>query len=184
MRLTLNLASIDPALRRRRRRYAFGALVLTILLSAGHALLYRTLDREARALRVRGAQVEEGLKKLEARLFAVEAPPKADLTRRITLYNEIVERASFSWSRLLFELEKAIPQRVRLTEIQPEFTSRLVRLRGKAASFEDLLTFVRGLEARTSFSEVFVLQHALSKEKGGPGRIAFTIGLTYRGREA
>jgi Tfp pilus assembly protein PilN len=81
------------------------------------------------------------------------------------------------------ELERALPPGIALSEIQPDLASGQVMLRGMARSFDDLGRFLRGLEGRTAFRDVYLTRQAERKaQPGGQEKLEFAVTLTYQGR--
>lgn len=184
MDITLNLVS--PAIRRRRRLHqlAVAGLVLSVLLGIGNVLLYRSFQADLRISEERVQQARHVLRQREGSAGPQTAHLSSEeidrLGKRVKLYNQIIEGANFSWTRLLFELERAIPNNVTLGAIQPDFSKGGVTLSGDAKTMDDLLRCVRSLKDREAFHEVYLLQHAVKEEKGGKPKLQFTISLQYR----
>ncbi|MFQ5801934.1 MAG: PilN domain-containing protein [Candidatus Methylomirabilales bacterium] len=188
MDITLNLAS--PQIRKRRRLHhlALGGLCLNLLLGFGNFLLYRSSQAELRIFEERVREYQEALRRTERSLATPTnrlSPAEVDrLGARVTLYNGIIQGANFSWTRLLFELERAIPANVTLVEIQPNFAEGRVILSGDAKTMEDLLRCVRQLKEREAFHQVYLLRQGAKKDQTGNTRLWFTISLRYRGDKA
>ncbi|MFQ5848658.1 MAG: PilN domain-containing protein [Candidatus Methylomirabilales bacterium] len=185
MDLTLNLASSDVRKRRRLRHLAVGGLCLNLLLGVGNFLLYRSSRADLQSAEVRLHRVQEAVRQREDSLAALpqRLSPK-EMKRfgaRIALYNRIIQGANFSWTRLLFELERAIPAHVTLSEIQPDFGEGSVTLSGTAQTMEDVLRCVQRLKERDAFRQVYLLNHAVEK---GNTSVRFTVSLHYQGEAA
>jgi Tfp pilus assembly protein PilN len=185
MDITLNLASPEILKRRRLYHLAVGGLCLSLLLALGNFLLYRSSQADLRIAAQRIREAQEAIQKRERSLATLpdRLPPSemARLDARVKLYNQIIEGANFSWSGLLFELERAIPANVALDEIQPDFGEGAVTLVGTARSMEDILRCVERLKERDAFHRVYLLNQEV-KEKDAAVR--FTISLHYRGEPA
>lgn len=185
MDITLNLASPEILKRRRLFHLAVGGIGLSVLLGLGNVYLYRESHAELRLAEERIQQAEEAIRKRDDSLKSLPdrlSPEETSrLDARVKLYNHIIQRANFSWSGLLFELERAIPQGVALDEIHPEFEKGAVTLSGRARTLEDILRCVQQLKDRDAFHEVYLLNHQ-AKEK--ENIVQFTIALRYRGHAA
>ncbi len=185
MDITLNLASPEILKRRRLFHLAVGGLALSGLLGLGNVHLYRASQAELRVAEERTQQAEEAIRKRDDSLKTLPdrlSPEETSrLDARVKLYNHIIQGANFSWSSLLFELERAIPQGVALDEIHPEFGKGAVTLSGRARTLEDILRCVQQLKERDVFHEVYLLNHE-AKEK--ENIVQFTISLRYRGHAA
>jgi len=185
MDITLNLASPEILKRRRLHYTAVGGICLSVLLGFGNLLLYRSSQADLRIAAQRIREAQEAIQKREHSLATLpDRLPSAEMARldaRVKLYNRIIKGANFSWSGLLFELERAIPANVALDEIHPDFGEGGVTLVGTAKSMEDLLRCVQGLKERDAFHQVFLRDHQV-KEKDAT--VGFTISLRYRGEAA
>ena len=117
---------------------------------------------------VRAGIPDEAVKRYEAKVLA---------------FNRILEASAFSWTGLLTELERAQPPGIALIEILPELTTGQVTLRGTAPSFEDLGRFLRGLEGRMAFREVYLIRQTERKGLGGGQEgLEFVVTFLYEGR--
>lgn len=184
-----NLASRDY--RRERRRHLLGVGVAACLLAllAVQLGLWATLRQGDTAIADRLESMERELRLRQDEVRTIRAGLAADAVTqyeaKVAALNEILEAAAFSWSGLLLELERSIPPGVTLAEIQPDVRSGRVALRGSAKSFADLGKLLRGLEQRTSFTDVFLLRQAVKRSPGGgPEVLEFSVTLTYRGHES
>jgi hypothetical protein len=181
MDITLNLAS--PAIRKRRRLQllAVAGLCLSLLLGLGNALLYTLSQADLRSSEEQLRQQQELVRERERALASLPQRLSAkELERfgsRIDLYNRIIHGANYSFTRLLFDLERAIPPNVTLTEIRPDLGGGAVTFLGNAKSMEDLLRCIDRLKGQEAFHQVYLLNHA--EEKGSAG-LRFTISLKYR----
>ncbi len=185
MDITLNLASSDIQKRRRLRHLAVGGLCLNLLLGLGNFYLYRSTQAALRLSEGRLERYQAAVRRREDSLGALPHRPSPKEMKhfrsRVDLYNQMIEGANFSWTRLLFELERAIPANVTLGEIQPDFGKSGVTLLGTAKTMEDILRCVERLKERDSFQQVYLLNHTV--REGSPG-LQFTISLRYRGEAA
>jgi Tfp pilus assembly protein PilN len=185
MEITLNLASPEILKRRRLYHLAVGGLCLSLVLALGNLLLYRSTQAELQTAEERIREAQEAIQKREHSLATLpDRLPAAQMTRldaRVRLYNQIIEGANFSWSGLLFELERAIPGGIALDEIQPDFGKGGVTLVGTARTMEEILRCVERLKERDVFHEVYLLNHDAQKKDA---TVRFTISLRYRGEAA
>ena len=185
MEITLNLASPETLRRRQLRHLAVGGLCLSVLLGLGNVLLYTLSQADLRSSEEQLRQQQELVQERERNLASLPhrlSPKELEhFGSRIALYNRIIQGANYSFSRLLFELERAIPPNVTLTEIRPDLGGEAVTFLGNAKSMEDLLRCIEQLKGQEAFHQVYLLNHA--EEKGNTG-LRFTISLKYRGDAA
>jgi Tfp pilus assembly protein PilN len=178
-----NLASTNY--RRARRDVILGACAVAVLglLLAGQVAMWAAGRGERAAIALRLARME-GRRHQEEVRTALASVPEETMKRyqaRVKAYNQILEASAFSWIGLLMELERSVPPSVSLKEISPDLTTGRVSLRGVARSFEDLSLFLRGLEERLAFHDVFLLrQTELQNQAGKPEGLDFTVSLIYQ----
>lgn len=141
-------------------------------------------ERKAVAQRLAGMEGELRHHQEDVRTVLARVPGEAmkRYEARVKAYNQILEASAFSWMGLLVELERSVPPSVFLKEIAPDLASGRVSLRGVARSFEDLSLFLRGLEERLTFHEVYLL-HQTEQEKQAkePEGLEFSVSLIYQG---
>ena len=169
MKSPLNLAT-RPARNERAAALGFGlAAVLLLGLTVQHALVVSrlastaatTLDAEVQSLEKEIASLREQ----EAALRGPRNDPAALV--RWSLLKELVDGRAFSWTGLLARLETALPPDVRLVAIAPENKHGRIQLSldAVARNAEHAVAFVKALEDRPEFEDVFVLQ--IDEEKEG-----------------
>src|SRR3990172_8874591 len=168
MDMTLNLAS--PAIRKRRRLHhlAVGGLCLNLLLGLGNALLYTLSQADLRSSEEQLRQQQELVQERERILASLPhrlSPKELEhFGSRIALYNRIIQGANYSFTRLLFALERALPPTVPLPAIRPDRGGGAVTFWGKAKSMEDRLRCSEGLKGQEAVHQGCLRKHA--EEKG------------------
>jgi len=75
----------------------------------------------------------------------------ATIKRDVRFVNQLAEKRTFSWSRLLADLETTIPPHMALRTVQLNFQDSTVALHGSAASLQDIHTFMTNLEHQRRF---------------------------------
>ncbi len=67
-------------------------------------------------------------------------------TEEIVSYiNNIIEQKNFSWSELLFSLEKAAPKDISITSIKPSYNSKRISITGLAKNLKTVTQLVDNL---------------------------------------
>ena len=87
----------------------------------------------------------------------------------IRFLNQVVERKSFSWSRLLSVIEDVIPRGVYLTALEPQIDNRgriRIKMEARGRSVADISTFIAGLEQTPVFKDVAVFVEERNLEDG------------------
>lgn len=186
-----NLAAADYRGSRRQRALASLAAAALALILLAQGAYWVTLRREASGVGARVAGMEAEVRSQEERLRGLRGGVPAEAVKayqaRVTEYNRILEASAFSWTGLLFELERAVPPHVELRDIQPELSSGKVTLVGTTRSFDDLSHLLRALSQRTAFQDVYLLRQAEKRPEASSGRaareeVSFTVTLVYAGR--
>jgi len=182
-----NLAAGYYQQSRREIVVATALVVVLALLLIGQIAFWTAGRREATTVASRLARMEGELERHQEQVRAVLAGIPADVIKRyearVVTFNQILEASSFSWTALLLELEQSVPPAVFLSEIHPDLATGLVRLRGVARSFDELTLFLRGLEQRMVFRDVYLLRQAERKaQSNGAEGLDFEASLIYQGR--
>ncbi|MFB3818711.1 MAG: PilN domain-containing protein [Candidatus Methylomirabilales bacterium] len=185
-----NLAAADYRRARRQGRLAaaVAALLAALLLAQGGYWLL--LRREAAEAGARLGAMEAQRRDHEARLRAARGGLPGDAAKgyeaKVAALNRILEASAFSWTGLLFELERAVPPEVELREIHPDPSTGKVSLAGAAKSEEAVSRLVRGLGQRPAFRDVYLLREAERQVPASAGRparreVSFSLNLVYSG---
>jgi Tfp pilus assembly protein PilN len=113
---------------------------------------------------------QEGLDLSEA---ALQVLPK-----EIEFANHLIEKRSFSWTRFLTELERAIPQRIAVNSIRLDPANATIMLTGSARALEDVTTLTVTFQDHPQFKEPVLGQHRIMAS----GLVEFDLSLRYRNR--
>lgn len=180
-----NLASGNFRRARRDMILGISAVAVLGLLLAGQVAMWAAGRGERAAIALRLARMEGEFRRHQEELrTALASVPEGIMKRyqvRVKVYNQILEASAFSWIGLLVELEQSVPPSVFLKEISPDLATGRVSLRGAARSFEDLSLFLRGLEQRTAFHDVFLLHQTEQENQAGkPEGLEFGVSLIYQ----
>jgi len=183
-----NLAREDYRRARRQGLLAAGAVAVLSLLLVGQIAVWAAGRRGGRGVTERLDRMEGEFRRHQDEVRAVQAGVPGEAIKqyeaRVGVYNQILEASAFSWTGLLLELERSVPPFVSLGEIHPDLATGQVRLRGVARSFDDLGLFLRGLEQRTTFRDVYLLRQADRKASAeGQEGLEFAVNLVYEGRK-
>ena len=155
------------------------AVLLALALTAEQALsARRLLSAQATALHADVAALEGELSGLRREALALRGPaPDPEKVAEWSALKDLVDRRTFSWSRLLARLESVLPPGVRLASIDPSSSGGRVRLQviAVARSREDAFEFVRALREKGGFEDVY----PTSLTRGIDGD-QITCSMTYR----
>lgn len=133
-------------------------------------------------------QVElDGVRQQDQDLIAEARQQDIDLSEEalkrlpfeIEFANQLLEKGSFSWTKFLTELERAIPSDLTLSSVRLDQAGTMIRLTGIATSLEDITSFTVGLQDHAIFKNPILAQHRV----GPRGLVEFDITLQYRHEE-
>ena len=164
----LNLATRPFRNERLPSLLAVVALVCALGVSAYHVLLAREVmpDRTSGLNRkLAEMEAESARLRTEASALHVDRPDAAVLAQW-TLLKDLVDRRVFSWSGLFAVLEDTMPDGVRLMSLSTNVAKGTVKLQIVAASrtFDEALAFMRALEDRPEFADVWPTQRTGADE--------------------
>ncbi len=100
-------------------------------------------------------QIEESKKGKDS---AIGGRYEEKLSDKILWLNEIIGRKAFSWSQLLYSLEKASPPRIAIKTIRPNFSGKKIRIIGQAKDVAAITTFVDSLQGTKYITKSFLLK--------------------------
>lgn len=98
------------------------------------------------------------------------------LPREVALANQLIEKRSFSWTRFLTELERAIPPRMVINSIRLAPSSSQIHLTGSSVNLEDITALTVSLQDHPAFSDPVLGQH----RDAGNGMVEFDLTVHYR----
>jgi len=189
MRIVINLASRpyeDAGLFYRR----WGtALLLSLLLTLALIVLsvrhYKNSQEEWTSARSAEARLAE-LRKEEAQAQQILAEPQNRGTRDQSQFlNEAIQRKSFSWTRLMEDLEKIMPPGVRVTSIAPMMDQHNrfhLKLQVEGESRDGAVQLLRNMEKSPHFSAAKLTGEAHPQSNDGraaQGGIKFDLITSY-----
>lgn len=196
-RLPVNLATEPLERRRLRRRIVAITALVVLVVTAAQGLAIRSLlagDGTAGAAgsattgavaepsEAAAAQVRAWERQVE-RIAAVAVPERVRATAEaVEVANDVIARRAFPWGELFAALEGALPDDVRLAQVQPAATTDGVRVELVATAREraGLMDFLEALEGVVALRDVFpVLQ-----ERSSEGEWRLTVRARYAGPAA
>jgi len=157
--IPINLAS-EPF--RRDRPVVIASIAVAVLLAlllAGQIMVILAERQQAALTRVDIEQLNGQLRLLSAEQAKLDGtlhkPENAEVLERSVFLNQLIERKSISWTRIFSDLEKVMPNNLRLVSVRlPEVDSQnQVSLDMVVSSKEvtPVLDFLRKLEASPQF---------------------------------
>jgi hypothetical protein len=141
---------------------ALGACVaVVILFTMFNVISLLQLAASQRSLGARAVQAQNDAAKLRADASRVRAQVDAKELEVVSAAareaKAIIEMRAFSWTDLLAQFEKTLPENVRITEVQPRLERGgqfVIGMRVEARQIDDLEKFLDGLEMTGVFHNV------------------------------
>jgi Fimbrial assembly protein (PilN) len=112
---------------------------------------------------------------------------------KIAFANLLSEKRSFSWTRLLSELEETVPANVSIGSVKLDFQQSNIVVDGLARSLQDVNVFVQTLQTHRAFQKAVLAKHEVHKGREGGAvlpveggmdaphhDIEFTLAVDYR----
>jgi|LNFM01.1.fsa_nt_gb Tfp pilus assembly protein PilN len=99
--------------------------------------------------------------KMDAEGLSRSAEQLEMLQADVAFANQLAEKRRFSWTRLLSDLEEAVPAQVSITSIKPKFDESIVVLEGVAEHLHDLDRFVQQLQHHRAFRQAVLGKHEM-----------------------
>lgn len=185
MRIVINLASRPYQDERRFYRNWGSALVVAILLTALMVLIsyrhYVNTKREWAQARETETKLAE-LKKQEAQAQQILAQPENRGTRdRSYFLNAAIIRKSFSWTRLMEDMEKVMPAGLRVVAIAPSVDRNhfVLKLQVQGERRETAVELLRNMERSAHFRSPKLTVETHSDSKNGEGGVKSDIFTAY-----
>jgi Tfp pilus assembly protein PilN len=158
MRIPINLASVP--FQRNRQMFVGSAfagvlLVVTLVILVSLSSTERREKRETQVILNRVNRELNSLRSEQIKLDAQMRQPGNEVALdRIVLLNELIRLKATSWTKIFSDLEKVVPENVRILSIRPSINSRdevFLDMQVAADMPEQVIAFIRKLEG----SEVF-----------------------------
>jgi type IV pilus assembly protein PilN len=185
MKVRLNL-STSPL--ESNRRFTLGASVVgTIAVVALLFLSYRTYSdwRRDKALRAQEDALELQIGKLQQQRQGLstffENPQTVARRQRAAYLNALIQQRAFPWIKIFMDLERILPEGVRVVSIEPKLSGDNVQLTVLigAASDESKLKFLKALEGSPEFSHIELLSENRPLRAEQADRVMLTLQAQY-----
>lgn len=183
MRVRLNLAT--SPLEKNRRFAVFSTMIGSIGLAAMGLLSWNvhSMRRSNTAIRLEQARMESDMQTLRRRRADLEAffnRPETIQRRDLSAFlNGLIAQRAFPWTRIFMDLERSLPDGVRVVSIEPRLAEAHLELKLTigAKTDEGKLKFLKALEDSHAFSNIEVLGE---NRAGRPGDDQVVMALNAR----
>jgi len=99
--------------------------------------------------------------------LTLTAEEMTELIRDVKFANQLAENRVFSWTRLLSDLEEAVPPRVSISSVTLNFKESTILLNGAVRTLPDLAALVNSLESQSKFRKVVLSNHRVQAPPAG-----------------
>ena len=185
MKVRLNLATAPL---QSNRRFVLGAAtvgslaVIAMFILSWHAYADWRADKIYRAEEL---QIETDMSQLRARRAGVEAfftRPNTVQARDLSAFlNELIAQRAFPWTQVFMDLERDLPEGVRVVNIEPRLEAGHVQLKLTVGAINDdvKLKFLKSLEDSKSFSNIEVLGESNTARPNEPDKVLLSLLARY-----
>jgi Tfp pilus assembly protein PilN len=148
-------------------RIDFSVLLIGLLMLAGVFLQFRQVTEEVNFWTHRVERLEKQQQQKAAP--RTRATPRIkeigqEIRKEIIQANAILDQINLPWEALFDAIEQAATEEIALLSLQPNVSSRTVRIGGEARSMSELLDFVEALERESVFENVHLLNYKIKQD--------------------
>jgi type IV pilus assembly protein PilN len=185
MKVRLNLAT-SPL--ESNRRFAVSATVIgtlglvALIALAGNAF---SVWRSEKVSRARLTALESQIAALQQQRQSLAAffdqPETVKRRQRAAYLNALIQQRAFPWIKIFMDLEKILPEGVRVVSIEPKLSGDIVQLRFTvgALSDEGKLKFLKTLETSPEFSQIQLLNESNAARPDQGDRVILVLQAQY-----
>jgi type IV pilus assembly protein PilN len=183
LKINVNL-SPDPFINNR-KFYLISGLLLLLLTSGSYWNVTQYLQVHSRRAGTENLLVQDRdhLERLDQQEKEIKTrllrPETADFLETVEYINRLIEKKTFSWTRLLNDLERLTPANIQIVSIRPSVSRNEfgIEITANARNSADYVEFVSNLENSEKFQNVTPVYEDISKT---PGFVGKQIALTAR----
>lgn len=185
MKVRLNLATSPME---SNRRFVVGSgIVGTLGVIAMIILAWNAYSvwRSNTALRVRETRIEGEMGQLRGQRRTLETffnrPQTAQQFSQAEFFNGLIAQRAFPWTKIFMDLERSLPDGVRVVSIEPKLAGDHVELRLTIGATSDnaKLRFLHALENSPAFTQIQVLSEAQPAQAGGGDHVVLSLVARY-----
>src|ERR1700730_17616514 len=185
MKVRLNLASAP--LEKNRRFVVFSTTIGSVGLVAMLLLSWNvySMRRPNTAIRLEQARMESDMQTLRRRRSELEVffnRPETIQRRDLSAFlNGMIAQRAFPWTQIFMDLERSLPDGVRVVSIEPRLANDHLELKLTigARTDEGKLKFLKALEDSRTFSEIQVLGEARTGRAGETDQVVMALNARY-----
>lgn len=119
-------------------------------------------------------------KNLDASVKHMSAGELKKIALEVKVVNQLIERESYSWVRLLSAIEANVPKNIYITQVSPNLISGNISLSGVGGSYSEVNNFIDKLNGSDDFEHVVPLNQVLVGSGAyGEDTVSFSIKARY-----
>jgi type IV pilus assembly protein PilN len=187
IKLNINLSS-KPFVNNR-KFFMIAGVLLTLLISTSYWNISRYQRAHARLGQVKRllaqdqAQIEKLEKQQQEIIARLQKPETAEFLDLVDYINRLIKQRTFSWTRLLNDLETLTPGNLQIVSIKPQVVGNeiVIEIVASGRSSRDYIEFIASLESSGKFYNVNPIYEDISKSPGLVGRL-INVSVKYRGQ--
>lgn len=185
MKVRLNLAT--KPLESNRRFVVFSSAIGSVGLIAMALLSWNVYNarRSNTTIRVQQARIESDMQLLRRRRTDLETffnRPETVQRRELSAFlNGLIAQRAFPWTQIFMDLERNLPDGVRVVSIEPRLAGDHLELKLTigARTDEGKLKFLKALEGSRAFSDIQVLGEARTGRAGDSDQVMMALNARY-----
>ena len=185
MKVRLNLAT--SPLESNRRFTAAATLIGAIAVAALLVLSARAYSvwRSDRVFSARQDALETQIAKLQLQRKGLgtffDKAETVQRRQRAAYLNSLIQQRAFPWIKIFMDLERILPEGVRVVSIEPKLVGDNVQLRVQigAANDESKVKFLKALERSAEFSHIVLLNESRPSRPEQTDRVVLQIEAQY-----
>ncbi len=183
VRLNLSTSPLESNRRFTVAATAIGAIAIVALL----VLAYRTYSvwENDRVLRARQNSLQEQIAKLQQQRQSLssffENPDTVQRRQRAAYLNSLIQQRAFPWIKIFMDLERILPEGVRVVSIEPKLSGDTVQLTFLVGAMTDegKLKFLKALESSPEFSHIQLLTESRPVRADQFDRVLLSLQAQY-----
>jgi type IV pilus assembly protein PilN len=185
MKVRLNLAT-SPL--ESNRRFTVGALAMGVLASLALLLLswraYSVWSGD-KVFRTRQAAVEDQIALLQQQRQTLasffDQPETVKRRQRAAYLNALIQQRAFPWIKIFMDLERLLPEGVRVVSIEPKLVGDNLELKFAVGALTDeaKLKFLKALEKSPEFSHIQLLDESGTNRTDQTDRVVLNLLAQY-----
>ena len=128
-------------------------------------------------------QIEKLEKEQQEIMARLQKPETGEFLDLVDYINRLIQQRTFSWTRLLNDLETLIPSNLQIISIRPQITGNEIGIEiiASGRSSHDYIEFISNLESSGKFYNVNPIYEDISKSPGLVGRL-INVSVRYKGQ--